>query len=178
MSTWCDAGDPRTRVLWARDAMQVIPGLVCYEHVMRCRWSQNSSVMSTWCDAGDPRTLVLWARDATQVILGLVCYEHVMRCRWSQDSCVMSTWCDAGDPRTRVLWVRDAMQVVVVVVVGQTVGSISSKTLTSTVCTHLNCARHRWLLPVYSDIWGIFCPVFVQAVLERVYCSAAYNFTW
>ena len=29
-----------------------------------------------------------------------------------------------------------------------------------------------------SDIWGIFCPVFVQAVIERVPRSAAYNFIW
>ena len=34
------------------------------------------------------------------------------------------------------------------VVVGQTVGSISSKTLAyTTVCAHLNCAQHWWLLP-------------------------------
>ena len=29
-----------------------------------------------------------------------------------------------------------------------------------------------------SNIWGIFCPVFVQAILERVNCSAGYNFIW
>ena len=72
-----------------------------------------------------------------------------------------------------------ARLVVVVVVVGQTVGSISNKTLTyDCLYTHLNCARHRRLLPVNTDIWRIFWPVFVQAVLERVHCSAAYNFTW
>ena len=47
-----------------------------------------------------------------------------------------------------------------------------------TVCAHLNCARHRWLLPVNSDIWRIFCPVFVQAMLERIHCSAGCNFIW
>ena len=40
------------------------------------------------------------------------------------------------------------------------------------------CARHRWLLPVNSDIWGIFCPVFVQAILESVHCFAGYNSIW
>ena len=63
-------------------------------------------------------------------------------------------------------------------VVWQTVGSIYSKTLGYDCCTHLNCALHRWLLPVNSDIWEIFWPVFVQAILKRVHCSALYNFIW
>ena len=37
---------------------------------------------------------------------------------------------------------------------------------------------HRLLLPVNLDIWRDSCTVFIQAVLERVYCSAAYNFIW
>ena len=67
--------------------------------------------------------------------------------------------------------------VVVVVVVGQTVGPISSKTLAyDCLCTLELCTAS--MLPVNSEIWGIFCPVFVQAILERVHCSAGYNFIW
>ena len=33
-------------------------------------------------------------------------------------------------------------------------------------------------IPVISHILGIFFSVFVQAVLERVHCSAAYHFIW
>ena len=40
------------------------------------------------------------------------------------------------------------------VVVGQTVGPFPAKRWPKTVCAPLNCARHRWLLPVNSDIWG------------------------
>ena len=56
--------------------------------------------------------------------------------------------------------------------------SSSSSSISRSRTAHLNCARHRWLLPVNSDILRIFCTVFAQAVLVKVYCSAAYNFTW
>ena len=76
-------------------------------------------------------------------------------------------------------YVVDVGVVAVVVVVVQIVGTISRETLAyTTVCAHLNCERHRWLLPVNSDIWRLFCRVFVQAILERVHCSAGYNFIW
>ena len=32
--------------------------------------------------------------------------------------------------------------------------------------------------PVNSDIWGIFSTVFVQAIFERVHCSAGYYLIW
>ena len=70
---------------------------------------------------------------------------------------------------------------VVVVIVGQTIGSISSETLAyDCLCTVESCTASMIasLLPVNSDIWEIVCPVFVQAVLERVHFSAAYNFIW
>ena len=65
---------------------------------------------------------------------------------------------------------------VAVVVVGQTVESISSNMLALQMWCTLNYARHRWLLPVNSDIWVIFCPVLLKAVLESIHCSTAYNF--
>ena len=67
--------------------------------------------------------------------------------------------------------------VVVVVVVGQTVGSISSKTLAYDCLCTLELFTASMIATVNSDIWEIFCP-FVQAVLERVHCSAGYNFIW
>ena len=68
--------------------------------------------------------------------------------------------------------------VVLVVVVVQTLSPFQAKRWPTTVCAQLNCSLHRSLLPVNSDIWGIFCPVFVPAFLERVHCSAAYNYIW
>ena len=49
-----------------------------------------------------------------------------------------------------------------------------------TVCPHWNCARHRWLVPVNSAIWLIFCPVFVQAVLviKRKKCKWQVLLMW
>ena len=44
---------------------------------------------------------------------------------------------------------------------------------------------HTWIVHGIGDCYrltqtseGIFCPVFFQAVLERVHCSAAYKFIW
>ena len=44
---------------------------------------------------------------------------------------------------------------------------------------------HPWIMYDIDDcykftrtFWGFSAAVFIQAVLERVYCSAAYNFTW
>ena len=69
--------------------------------------------------------------------------------------------------------------VVVVVVVGQTVGPISCRMLAyDCLCALELCTASMTATIVNSDIWGIFCPVFVQAILERVHCSAGYNFIW
>ena len=47
------------------------------------------------------------------------------------------------------------------------------------IVTHLNCdSRHRRLLPVDSDIWRIFCQVFIRDILEEIRYSAASKFTW
>ena len=92
-----------------------------------------------------------------EVLYGLLCcfIQSVMQC--------------VSDVLYDVLYdvMYDALYdvVVVVVLVGQTVGSISSKTLAN-------------IWQVNSDILGIFCPMFVQAILERVHCSAGYNFIW
>ena len=56
----------------------------------------------------------------------------------------VSEWCDLWAMKLNASKTKTMIVVVVVVVVGQTVGSISSETLAyTTVCTHLNCARHR-----------------------------------
>ena len=34
------------------------------------------------------------------------------------------------------------------------------------------------MIAIASYLWGVFCSVFVQAALERVHCSATYNFIW
>ena len=68
---------------------------------------------------------------------------------------------------------------IVLVVVGQIVRSIWSKTLAvDCLCTLQLCTPSLGLLPANSDIWGIFCKVFCQAFLKRVYGSAVYNFIW
>ena len=66
-----------------------------------------------------------------------------------------------------------------VVVVGQTVGSISSKTLAyDCLCTLEVCTTSVVAKSSHWHLGDFLCPVFFQAVLERVHCSAAYNFTW
>ena len=54
-----------------------------------------------------------------------------------------------------------------VVVVGQTAGSNSSKTLACNCLCTLELCTASMITPVNSDIWGILCIVFFQAVLEK-----------
>ena len=46
------------------------------------------------------------------------------------------------------------------------------------LCTLELCRAPMIPIPVDLDICGIFCSVFIQTVIERVHCSAAYNFIW
>ena len=65
--------------------------------------------------------------------------------------------------------------VVVAVVVAQTVGSISSKTLAYDCLCTIELCMESMIATSLLGHFGIFCPVFVQAVLDRVHCSAAYT---
>ena len=97
---------------------------------------------------------------------GMTLFEHV---RNASNTYALATLAN------RMFVVKHTVEVVVVV--GQTVWSISSKTLAYDCLYTLALCTASMIATKKLGHLGVFCPVFVQAVLERVDCSAAYNFT-